>query len=139
VGTKAQRRAARERVDAYHEARLGELVEHIAVGIDRYRTGEIDAYTLDETIHHYHRAARELWKFCWSDGGGTHLEIIAHVLDRMVTDGDTIDWWSTTGAAPWRMLGSIIPKPSRTARSDTTQIDPPPRRLARYRYGARRA
>ncbi len=65
VGTKAQRRAARDRVDTYHEARLGELVEHIAGDLDRYRTGEIDAYTLDETIHHYHRAARELWKFCF--------------------------------------------------------------------------
>jgi hypothetical protein len=41
--------------------------------LDRYRTGEIDAYAIDETIHHYHRAARELWKFCWSGGGGTHI------------------------------------------------------------------
>jgi hypothetical protein len=54
VGTRAERRAARERVAAYHEARLGELVESIAATIDRYRAGEIDAYTVDETIHHYH-------------------------------------------------------------------------------------
>jgi len=93
VGTKAQRRAARDRVGTYHEARLGELVEHIAGDLDRYRTGEIDAYALDETIHHYHRAARELWKFCFSGGGGTHSEIIAHLLEKMNTDGDTIDWW----------------------------------------------
>jgi hypothetical protein len=73
VGTKADRRAARERVAAYHEAQLGELIEQVTAAIDGYRAGEIDAYTVDETIHHYHRAARELWKFCWSGGGGTHL------------------------------------------------------------------
>jgi hypothetical protein len=57
VGRKADRRAASERVAAYHEARLGELIEYIAAAIDRYRAGEIDAYTVDETIHHYHRAS----------------------------------------------------------------------------------
>ena len=93
MGTKAERRAARDRVAAYHEARLGELIEHITAAVDGYRIGEIDAYDVDETIHHYHQAARELWKFCWSDGGGTHVDIIAHLLDRMSTDGDTINWW----------------------------------------------
>jgi hypothetical protein len=93
VGTKAERRAARTAVAGYHEARLGELIEYIAIAIDRYRAGEVDAYTVDETIHHYYRAARELWKFCWSGGGGTHIEMIAHVLDRMTTDGETINWW----------------------------------------------
>ena len=80
-------------VTAYHEARLGELIEYITAAVDRYRAGEIDAYDVDEAIHHYHRAARELWKFCWSGGGGTHTEIIAHVLDRMATDGESINWW----------------------------------------------
>ncbi|OHV00491.1 hypothetical protein [Mycobacterium talmoniae] len=91
--TKAERRAARERVGAYHEQQLAELIEHVAGAVDRYRTGEADAYAVDEAIHHYHRAARELWKFCWSTGGGTHVEITDHVLDRMATDGETIDWW----------------------------------------------
>jgi hypothetical protein len=93
VGTKAERRAAREHVSAYHEARLGELIEYVTAAVDRYRAGEIDAYDVDEAIHHYHRAARELWKFCWSGGGGAHTEIIAHVLDRMATDGESISWW----------------------------------------------
>jgi len=93
VGTKAERRAARERVAAYHKAQLAELVEYITAAVDGYRAGEIDAYAVDETIHHYHQAARELWKFCRSDGGGTHIEIIAHLLDRMATDGETINWW----------------------------------------------
>jgi hypothetical protein len=94
VRTKAERRAARQAVAGYHEARLGELIEKIAMAIERYRAGEIDVYTVDETIHRYHRAARELWKFCWSGGSGTHIEMIAHVLDRMTTDGETINWWN---------------------------------------------
>jgi hypothetical protein len=93
VGTKAERRAARERVAGYHEAQLGELIDHVTAAVDRYRAGEIDAYTVDETIHHYHRAAGELWKFCWSGGGGTHLEMIAGILERMTTDGESITWW----------------------------------------------
>ena len=93
MGTKAERRAARERVAAYHEARLGDLIEYITAAVDGYRTGEIDAYAVDETNHHYRQAARELWKFCWSSGGGTHIEIIAHLLDQMATDGETINWW----------------------------------------------
>jgi hypothetical protein len=45
--------------------------------------------------------ARELWKFCWSGGGGTHTEIIAHVLDRMATDGESISWWDRVAPLEW--------------------------------------
>jgi hypothetical protein len=93
MGTKAERRAARERVSAYHQAQLTGLIANVAAAVDRYRAGEIDAYTVDETIHHYHRAAGELWKFCFSGGGGSHDELIASVLDRMAADAETIDWW----------------------------------------------
>ena len=93
MGTKAERRAASKSVSAYHEAQLAHLIEYITVAVDRYRAGEIDAYAVDETIHHYHQTARELWKFCWSGGGGTHVEMIAHLLDRMATDGEPINWW----------------------------------------------
>jgi len=93
VGTKAERRAARERVSAYHEAQLAELLRHVGAAIDRYRAGEIDAYAVDETIHHYHRAATELWKFCFARGGGAHAEFIAGLLDRMTASAETIDWW----------------------------------------------
>lgn len=93
VGTKAERRAARESIAAYHQARLAELIEHIAAAVDRYRTGEIDAYAFDKTIHFSHRAAPELWKSCWSGGSGTHVELVAHLLDQMATDGETINWW----------------------------------------------
>src|SRR5262249_49285994 len=93
VGKKEERRAARNSVSAYHEAQLADLIEHVTAAVDRYRVGEIDAYAVDETIHHYYKAARELWKFCWFGGGGTHIAMIAHLLDRMATDGETINWW----------------------------------------------
>jgi hypothetical protein len=93
VATKAERRAARERVSAYHQAQLAGLLGHVGAAIDRYRAGEIDTYAVDETVHHYHRAAAELWKFCFARGGGTHAEFIADLLDRMTADADAIDWW----------------------------------------------
>ena len=93
MATNAQRRAARDRVSAYHQAQLTELLGHVGAAIDRYRIGEIDAYAVDETIHRYHRAAAELWKFCFAGGGGTHAEFIASLLDRMTADEEAIDWW----------------------------------------------
>ena len=93
VATNAERRAARERVSAYHQAQLAELLSHVGVAIDRYRTGEIDAYAVDETIHHYHRASAELWKFCFARGSGTHAEFVADLLDRMTAGAEAIDWW----------------------------------------------
>ncbi len=103
MATKAERRAARERVSAYHESQLAGLLGHVGAEIDRYRAGEVDAYAADETIHHYHRAAAELWKFCFARGGGAHVEFIAGLLDRMTADAETIDWWER--AAPRRHQG----------------------------------
>src|SRR5262249_43324645 len=100
VGTEAERRAARERVSAYHHAQLAELLAHVAAAIDRYRADEIDAHAVDETIHHYHRAAGELWKFCFARGGGSHAEFIAGLLDRMTADAETIDWWERATPRP---------------------------------------
>ena len=36
-----ERRQAREAVAGYHEAKLGELVAHVAEAIDRFRGGEL--------------------------------------------------------------------------------------------------
>ena len=93
MATKAERRAARERVSAYHESQLAGLLGHVGAEIDRYRAGEIEAYAADETIHRYHRAAAELWKFCFARGGGAHAEFVAGLLDRMTADAETVDWW----------------------------------------------
>ena len=93
MGTKAERQAARERVSVYHQAELAGLLTHLVAAVDRYRAGEIDVFTLDETIHHYHRAAGELWKFCFAGGGGSHAEFLAGVLNRMAAEAEAIDWW----------------------------------------------
>ncbi len=100
MATKAERRAARERVSSYHQSQLAGLLSHVGAEIDRYRADEIDAYAADETIHHYHRAAAERWKFCFARGGGAHAEFIANLLDRMTADAETINWWER--AAPPR-------------------------------------
>jgi hypothetical protein len=34
-------------VAAYHEASLGQLIEHVAQTIDRFRAGELDAFAAD--------------------------------------------------------------------------------------------
>jgi hypothetical protein len=44
MGSKAERRAAGERVAAYHEASLATLIDHVAHAIDRYHSDELDAY-----------------------------------------------------------------------------------------------
>lgn len=104
MGTKAERRAARERVSAYHQAQLAGLLGHVAAAIDRYRAGEIGARDADEAIHHYHRAAGELWKFCFSRSGGSHDEFIAGILDQMAAGGEPVDWWQR--AEPRRQLST---------------------------------
>ena len=70
-------------MSAYHQAQLAGLLSHVAAATGRYRAGQIDACTVDETIHHYHRAAAELWKFCFSRGGA---------LARMTAGAETIGW-----------------------------------------------
>lgn len=87
---------------AYHQAQLAELLTNAAAAVDRHRAGELDAYTVDETIHHYHRAAGELWRFCFSGGGDSHAEFIASILDRMAADAETIDWWERVTPRPRR-------------------------------------
>ena len=94
VGSKRERRADRALVAAYHEARLGELVEHVAEAVGRFRAGEQDAFAVDEVIHQYHRAARELWKFCWLGGAGAGVERTARILRDMASADERGDWWA---------------------------------------------
>jgi hypothetical protein len=60
-------------------------------GFARYDAGEIDAFELDDLIHHYKRAARELWKFCAVSR--SHVETTARVLEMWSADDDLPDWW----------------------------------------------
>jgi hypothetical protein len=72
-------------VAAYHEATLAELVAHVAEAIDRFRAGELDAFTVDHVLFQYSRAAKGLWRFC----NMTNVEITAHQLHQH----PAIDWW----------------------------------------------
>jgi hypothetical protein len=93
MGTKADRRDAREHVIAYHQASLAALVEHVADAIDSYRAGEFDASRVDQLVHQYHRGAQELWKFCWASGSTAQLEFVADTIDRQATENRVTDWW----------------------------------------------
>lgn len=85
MSTKAERRAAREKVGAYHEEQLNGLVECLADAIDRHRAAELDAFDVDEVVFQYSRAAKELWKFC----NLGNVEIAAHII----ADNPPTDWW----------------------------------------------
>lgn len=90
--SKAERQADVALVVSYHEARLAELLERVRAGFDLYDSGELDAFELDELIHRYKKAARELWKFC-GDITGRNAHFIARTLEEMQKREETVDWW----------------------------------------------
>ncbi len=94
-GDKATRQAARELIATYHQAELRKLLEHVRTGFDQLDAGTIDEFELDDLIHHYKRAASELWKFCGSSGG--QWVQAASALAYRREQGDEPDWW-TIGA-----------------------------------------
>jgi hypothetical protein len=61
---RAERRAAREAVAAYHEAELSALIRRAGEATDRFSAGDLDAFETDQDLFQYGRAAKELWKFC---------------------------------------------------------------------------
>jgi hypothetical protein len=85
VSSKSERRAARSMVADYHNAQLGDLVNHVGDAIDRYRAGELDAFEVDRVLFQYSRAAKELWKFC----NYLPVEIAAAVIQEQPPN----DWW----------------------------------------------
>jgi hypothetical protein len=85
VSSKSDRRAAREAVAAYHQAQLAELVQHVGVAIDRFRTGQLDAFEVDQAVFQYSRAAKELWKFC----NAPDVEFTANLIGER----PPVDWW----------------------------------------------
>lgn len=75
----------------YHHTQLAGPVEHVADAVDAHRAGTIDVHDVDEVIHRYHRAARELWTFCWSGGVGSNIEIVARLIEQPIDED--VDWW----------------------------------------------
>jgi hypothetical protein len=98
--SKAERRAARAAVGAYHEAELARLLEHVREGLARFDTGEIDAFELDDLIHRYTRATQKLWSFC--SGGGSHIYSTAKMLDWQREEGELPNWWDLAAPQPRR-------------------------------------
>jgi hypothetical protein len=94
AAAKQKRRAARALVGTYYEAELAGLVEHVAEALGRYRSGEIDVHELDDVIHHYKKATRELWKFCFMGGSGSYAETVAATLEMLTADDERPDWWA---------------------------------------------
>lgn len=90
--TKAHRRADVARVVGYHEEQLAKLLERVREGFRRYDAGELNAFELDELIHHYKRSARELWKFC-GDLSGSRVRFTARAIEELAVGGDSVDWW----------------------------------------------
>jgi hypothetical protein len=90
---KAERRAARELIAAYHESQLRTLLEHVRTGFTELDAGEIDEFDLDDVIHHYKRSAAELWKFCGSSGG--QWQQAANTLRYLREHGEEPDWWES--------------------------------------------
>jgi hypothetical protein len=91
ASSKAERRAARAAVAVYHEAELAKLIERLRAEIDRYDAGEIDAFELDDLVHHYKRATQKLWSFCVGSGG--QVEMAARTLEWLREQDDLPDWW----------------------------------------------
>lgn len=86
MSRKAERRAAREAVAAYHEVELAKLVERVGEATDGFRSGQLDAFEVDQVLLRYSRAAKELWKFCNLGS----VELTASLINR---DEPSIDWW----------------------------------------------
>jgi hypothetical protein len=53
----------------------------VGEALDAHRGAELDAFAVDEVIPRYSKAARELWKFCWLEGSGANVELVAHTLE----------------------------------------------------------
>ena len=90
MATKADRRAARVSVGAYHEAELAKLIGHVRAGLARYDAGAIDAFEFDEIVHRYKRATQKLWSFC--AGSGAQVETAARTLEWLREQDELPDW-----------------------------------------------
>ena len=44
---------------------------------------DLTATSVDEVIHRYKKAARELWKFCFLGGSGAYVETVAATLELL--------------------------------------------------------
>jgi hypothetical protein len=91
LNEKAKRSANWDFLVTYHQARLADLLDHVRAGFARFDAGEVDAFGLDEVIHRYQVAARELWKFC--SVSGAQVQSAVRTLELWQERGELPDWW----------------------------------------------
>lgn len=89
---KAKRRQARAAVSSYRQEQLRVLLEHVREGFAKLDAGKIDEFELDNLIHRYERAAKQLWIFCGS-AGSQELHAAA-TLAHMRDHGEERNWWA---------------------------------------------
>jgi hypothetical protein len=92
---KAERRAARDMIVAYHQAQLRALLEHVRSGFAQLDAGDIDEFELDDLIFHYKKSAAKLWSFC--DSSGRRSLGAASALTYLREEGREPDWWAAGG------------------------------------------
>lgn len=97
---KARREHARATVAAYHQRELRTLLEHVRDGFAELDAGSIDEFELDDLIHRYKQAAKDLWMFCGTTGA--QLLSAADAIAYRQEHGEVIDWWGQR--APVRRL-----------------------------------
>ena len=114
-GEKADRRASRELIAAYHLALLRALLEHVRAGFAQLDAGDIDEFNLDDLIHHYKRSAAELRNFCGWSGG--QWQQAAHTLTYFREHGGEPDWWEM-GAPPTHQVVLIRITPTSDRKPD---------------------
>ena len=93
IDEKAERRAARELVAAYHQEQLRGLLEHVRRGFAQLDAREIDEFELDELVHRYKKAAAKLWAFCGA-GGGRQLDAANAITYLRERQQELPDWWN---------------------------------------------
>ncbi|TMK75597.1 MAG: hypothetical protein E6G48_01330 [Actinobacteria bacterium] len=91
TGSKARRQADFALVGSYYEAQLAELLERVREGFARYDAKELNAFDLDDVIHRYKRATRELWKFC-GDATGSRAGVDRAHARGDGGPGEVVDW-----------------------------------------------
>ena len=89
---RTKRREALAIVGAYYQEHLRSLLEHVREGFARLDAGEVDKFELDDLIHRYKRAAKQLWMFCGSTG--SHVLHAAAAIAQMRNRGEERDWWA---------------------------------------------
>ena len=89
--SKAERKAARERLNAYYLRKQQELLAPVIEAIDRYRRGEIDAWEMDYIIHVYHRQSQELYSFAGDVSGG-QLGMMIYIIEREEENPEENSW-----------------------------------------------